>query len=86
LLRSINDDPDVLIDLHEALFDSGVLPYYLHVLDKVKGASHFDTSEHRAREIMAELIKRQPGFLVPKLVREIANQPGKTPLDLKLHP
>lgn len=86
LLRTINDDPDVLVDLHEKLFDAGVMPYYLHLLDKVKGAAHFDTTEQRAREIMAELIKRQPGFLVPKLVREIANQPGKTPLDLKLHP
>ncbi len=86
LLKTINDDADVLEQLHEKLFDANVLPYYLHMLDKVQGAAHFDVSDERAREIMSDLIKRQPGFLVPKLVREIANQPGKTPLDLKLHP
>lgn len=86
LLKGVNDDAKALADLHEKLFDNRVLPYYLHMLDRVEGAAHFEVSEERAREIMAELIKRQPGFLVPKLVREIANQPGKTPLDLKLHP
>ncbi len=86
LLKGINDDADTLEALHEALFDAGVLPYYLHILDKVQGAAHFDVSDDIAREIMAELIKRQPGFLVPKLVREIGGQPGKTPIDLHLHP
>ncbi|MCW8090538.1 EF-P beta-lysylation protein EpmB [Alteromonas sp. ASW11-130] len=86
LLKGINDNPDTLEELHEALFDAGVLPYYLHALDKVQGAAHFAVSDGKAREIMAELIKRQPGFLVPKLVREIGGQPGKTPIDLHLHP
>lgn len=86
LLKSINDNAEVLAQLHEKLFDANVLPYYLHMLDKVQGAAHFEVCDKDARDIMAELIKRQPGFLVPKLVREIANQPGKTPLDLKLHP
>lgn len=86
LLRNINDNVDAQQQLSERLFSAGILPYYIHMLDKVEGASHFDVSEQRALEIMAELIKRQPGFLVPKLVRELAGQPGKTPLDLKLHP
>lgn len=86
LLRGVNDSADMLQRLHERLFDSGVLPYYLHMLDKVKGASHFHVSDDRARDIMAQLIKRQPGYLVPKLVREIGGQPGKTPMDLRLHP
>ncbi|MDC0602584.1 EF-P beta-lysylation protein EpmB [Aliiglaciecola sp.] len=86
LLKGINDNTDALEQLSERLFDGGILPYYLHVLDKVKGAAHFDVSETIARELMAGLIKRLPGFLVPKLVREIAGQPGKTPLDLHLHP
>lgn len=86
LLAGINDSADAQVALNEALFDAGILPYYLHMLDKVKGASHFDVDETQARRIMAEVIKRQPGYLVPKLVREIGGQPGKTPMDLQLHP
>ncbi len=86
LLNGVNDSPDAQINLSEALFDSGILPYYLHMLDKVDGAAHFDVNDEQARLIMAEMIKRLPGFLVPKLVREIGGQPGKTPLDLHLHP
>ena len=86
LLKDVNDSADAQIALNEALFSAGVMPYYLHVLDKVQGASHFDISDDKARTLMAELIKRQPGYLVPKLVREIGGQPGKTPLDLHLHP
>jgi EF-P beta-lysylation protein EpmB len=86
LLKGINDTPDKQIALNEAVFDAGILPYYLHMLDKVKGAAHFDVSDQDAVNIMAEIIKRQPGYLVPKLVREIAGQPGKTPIDLGLQP
>ena len=86
LLKGINDNWQIQGELSEKLFSAGVLPYYLHQLDKVQGASHFAVSDEKARQIMAEVIKRQPGFLVPKLVREIGNQPGKTPLDLQLHP
>jgi L-lysine 2,3-aminomutase len=68
------------------LFDANILPYYLHLLDPVKGATHFDASKQEAIKLMAELIKRLPGFLVPKLVRELAGQPGKTPIDLGLEP
>ena len=86
LLKGINDSADTISDLSETLFEAGVLPYYLHVLDKVQGASHFYVSDDKGRAIMEEAIKRLPGFLVPKLVREIGGQPGKTPIDLKLHP
>ena len=86
LLRGINDQAAQQVALSEALFSCGILPYYLHLLDKVDGASHFDSTEAEARVLMAELIKQLPGYLVPKLVREIADQPGKTPLDLRLQP
>lgn len=85
LLNGINDDIELQVALSEALFASGILPYYLHLLDKVEGASHFDTPEQQARLLMAEMIKRLPGYLVPKLVREVAGQPGKTPIDLRLY-
>ena len=86
LLKDINDTADAQIALNEKVFEMGVIPYYLHVLDKVAGAAHFDYQEQKARQLMAELVKRLPGYLVPKLVREIGGQPGKTPLDLQLHP
>ncbi|WP_395344944.1 EF-P beta-lysylation protein EpmB [Ningiella sp. W23] len=86
LLKGINDSVQAQIALNEAVFSAGVLPYYLHMLDKVDGAAHFDVYKQKALDMMAELIKRQPGFLVPKLVREIAGQPGKTPIDLGLAP
>lgn len=78
LLRGVNDDADVLADLSERLFDLGVLPYYLHQLDRVDGAAHFEVREEWGRELVAELHRRLPGYLVPKYVREIAGQPGKT--------
>jgi EF-P beta-lysylation protein EpmB len=86
LLRGINDNVEQQIALNEGLFEVGVMPYYLHLLDKVTGAEHFDLPQQHAIDLMSELIKRQPGYLVPKLVREIGGQPGKTPIDLLLHP
>ena len=86
LLAGINDSADAQVQLNEALFSSGVMPYYLHSLDKVKGSAHFEVEDDQARDIMAQVIKRLPGYLVPKLVREIGDQPGKTPIDLRLHP
>ncbi|TMO96046.1 EF-P beta-lysylation protein EpmB [Pseudoalteromonas sp. S3260] len=84
ILKDVNDTVDAQINLSEALFDADVLPYYLHLLDKVEGASHFDIDEAQAIKIMAELLEALPGFLVPKLVREIGGQKSKTPIDLKL--
>ena len=86
LLRNINDNADAQIALSEALFEANIMPYYLHMFDPVKGAAHFDVSKHEAQQIMAQMIKRLPGFLVPKLVQELPGQPGKTPIDLGLEP
>ncbi|HEX6930423.1 MAG TPA: EF-P beta-lysylation protein EpmB [Gammaproteobacteria bacterium] len=82
LLRGVNDSASALADLGEALFSAGVLPYYLHLLDPVAGAAHFDVPEGRAREIMRELHARVSGYLVPKLVREIPGGLGKTLINL----
>jgi EF-P beta-lysylation protein EpmB len=80
LLRGVNDDASVLADLSERLFECGVLPYYLHQLDRVAGAAHFEVDDTRARELRDELQVRLPGYLVPRLVRETAGARGKTPL------
>lgn len=81
LLKGVNDHADTLIDLSEALFDMGVQPYYLNVLDKVQGTAHFDLSRQRAAELHCEMIRRLPGFLVPKLVCEQPGAPAKLTLD-----
>lgn len=78
LLSGINDDAHVLNALHERLFALGVLPYYLHVMDRVDGAAHFDVPEARAAELMRELSACSPGYLVPRLAREIPGEPAKT--------
>ena len=69
LLHGVNDDARVLATLSERLFACGVLPYYLHVLDPVTGAAHFDVSEDRARASSRNLRARLPGYLVPRLVQ-----------------
>ena len=84
LLKGINDTSKALTNLSEALFDAGILPYYLHVLDKVQGAAHFFVSDEKAKELMAELIENVSGYLVPTLAREIGGRKSKTPLDLYL--
>jgi len=84
LLRGVNDNANTLADLSNALFDAGVMPYYLHVLDKVQGAAHFMVSDEEARAIVRELLTLVSGYLVPKLAREIGGGPSKTPLDLGL--
>lgn len=86
ILKGVNDSIDALEALSESLFSANILPYYLHMLDPVKGATHFDVDKESAKVLMAGLIKRLPGFLVPKLVQELAGQPGKTPIDLGLEP
>ena len=78
LLKGINDSSQQLIDLSEKLFDIGIMPYYLHMLDPVQGASHFDISKHRAVEIFRQLQAELPGFLVPKLVQERAGETSKS--------
>ena len=80
LLRGVNDSVEILAALSERLFDAGVLPYYLHVLDPVAGAAHFNVPDTEARELVAGLRKVLPGFLLPRLVREIPGEASKTPL------
>lgn len=78
LLRGVNDDAQTLASLSEALFEAGVVPYYLHLLDRVRGAAHFEVEERRARELISALRDRLPGYLVPRLVRELPGRPAKT--------
>ena len=80
LLKGINNSAQVLVDLSYRLFDAGVMPYYLHVLDKVKGAHHFDLSPKEINLIYKDVLENLSGYLVPKLVREIAGEKNKTPL------
>ncbi len=80
LLKGVNDSAQTLIDLSYRLFEARVMPYYLHVLDKVKGAQHFDLESSEIDDIYRDVLANLPGYLVPKLVREIAGEKNKTPL------
>ena len=86
LLAGINDRADTLITLSERLFAAGVIPYYLHLLDKVQGAAHFDVSEDQARQLVAEVTNSLSGYLVPKLVREVAGAASKMGVNGALGP
>src|SRR5690606_30184537 len=79
LLAGANDDPEVLIALSERLFECGIQPYYLHALDRVQGAGHFQ-ADAELPALMQALRARLPGYLVPRPVREEPGQPAKTPL------
>ena len=80
LLRGVNDAVDALAALSERAFAAGVLPYYLHQLDRVAGTAHFEVPDARARELHAAVAARLSGYLVPRLVREIPGDTGKRPL------
>jgi EF-P beta-lysylation protein EpmB len=80
LLRGINDSVDALCGLSERLINLGVLPYYLHQLDRVAGTAHFEVPEERGLELVEALRRRLPGYAVPQYVREIPGQPHKVPL------
>ncbi|MCX7514292.1 EF-P beta-lysylation protein EpmB [Frateuria hangzhouensis] len=80
LLRGINDDAGTLAALSERLFSAGVLPYYLHQLDRVQGAAHFEVDDARALALVEAVRGRLPGYLVPRLVREVAGDGSKRPL------
>lgn len=77
LLKGVNDNAAVLCDLSERLFEHGVIPYYLHLLDKATGTGHFDVSETEALELVRQVQARLPGYLVPKLVQEKAGAESK---------
>ena len=82
LLKNINDNPESLINLSQALFANHVLPYYLHLPDKVKGTQHFDVNETRGRQLIKAISAKLPGYLVPKLMRETPGEASKTQVTL----
>ena len=84
LLKGVNDHADTLESLSETLFEAGVLPYYLHGFDPVADAAHFDAGDEQLKALSRELLKRLPGFLVPRAVREVPGAESKWPLDLSL--
>jgi L-lysine 2,3-aminomutase len=77
LLKGVNDHVEILIALSERLFKAGVLPYYLHLLDPVQGAAHFAVSAATGRSLVQQMTARLPGYLVPKLVCEVAGEAAK---------
>lgn len=78
LLKGINDNTDTLVALSKRLFECHTLPYYLHLLDPVKGAMHFDINKQTAIRLKCEMDQHLAGYLVPKLVQEIAGKGAKT--------
>lgn len=80
LLAGVNDSVAALAELSEALFAFDVLPYYLHVLDRVQGAAHFEVDQTTALRLHEGLMQRLPGYLVPRLVREVPGAASKTPV------
>ena len=80
LLRGVNDSVEALAELGERSFAAGVLPYYLHQLDRVAGTAHFEVPDPEAKALHTALAARTSGYLVPRLVREVAGDPGKRPL------
>lgn len=80
LLKAINDDVDTLVRLSEALYECYIQPYYLHQLDKVQGAAHFQVDDRHAQKLYHQLRAELPGYLVPLLTQEIPGQPAKTPI------
>ena len=80
LLRGVNDSVDALAALCERGFEAGVLPYYLHQLDRVQGVAHFEVDDRHAIALHEALRARLSGYLLPRLVREIPGDTGKRPL------
>ena len=82
LLKDINDSSETLIKLSKKLIQSSVMPYYLHLLDRVQGAAHFNVDEKTARHIVKDMMGKCSGYLVPKLVRDVAGDKSKTYIPL----
>ncbi|NGX28492.1 MAG: L-lysine 2,3-aminomutase [Candidatus Anoxychlamydiales bacterium] len=78
LLKGINDDFKTLKTLFEILIDIGIIPYYLHQLDKIKGTSHFDVSTKKGTRLMKDLNENMSGYMIPKYVQEIPNKKCKS--------
>jgi EF-P beta-lysylation protein EpmB len=77
LLKGVNDDADALVALSETLFDAGILPYYVHLLDQVAGAHGFQVNDSEAFALYRAMAARLPGFLLPRLTREVPGAPAK---------
>lgn len=77
LLKGVNDSSDILCQLSEKLFTFGILPYYLHSLDRASGVGHFEVSEQRAKQLVQSMQETLPGYLVAKLVKEQAGAAHK---------
>ena len=80
LLKGINDNEEVLIELSNRLVNNGIFPYYLHQLDQVQGAAHFEVSESEGKDLIKQMAKKLPGYALPRYVREIAGRSEKTPI------
>jgi L-lysine 2,3-aminomutase len=80
LLKGVNDNAETLITLSEKLYDTGILPYYLHVLDTVQGAAHFTVARHKIIDLQQHLLTKLPGYLVPKIVIEQSGASSKLPI------
>lgn len=78
LLKGVNDNADSLISLSQRLLDAGILPYYLHQLDRVQGVAHFEVPRKRGMELIAAMRAKLPGYAVPRYVKEEPGQPNKT--------
>jgi len=78
---NINDDVDKLVLLSQRLFECGILPYYMHQLDRVQGAAHFEVSENKVKKLQKQLRERLPGYLMPRFVREVSGKRYKLPLE-----
>lgn len=86
LLKGVNDDLATLKELCETLVDNGILPYYLHQLDRIQGAGHFEVPIETGKKLIQDLGAQLPGYAIPKYVCEISGETGKTPLfDIKYH-
>jgi KamA family protein len=81
LLKGVNDDIDILQQLCEILVDQGIIPYYLHQLDRVLGASHFEVPKEKGRNLITELTARLSGYAIPKYVQEISGEKNKVEID-----
>jgi len=79
LLAGVNDDVDTLAQLSRVLMEAGVVPYYLHLPDRVRGTAHFDVAEAKAQQLVERLAARLSGYLVPRLVREVPGAAYKVP-------
>jgi L-lysine 2,3-aminomutase len=77
LLRGVNDNAEVLVGLSRRLVDLRVMPYYLHQIDRVAGAAHFEVPISRGRELIAEMRRALPGYAVPRYVQEVAGEEHK---------